>query len=84
VELSNFQGYYQCNPAVKIGRPVTVQDVQTLVTMFPKVRANGVGHSWSTEQFCSGNDPNSINIVMTELEAVLNLYVCCQTGPLHQ
>ncbi len=73
VELSNFQGYYQCNPAVKVGRPTSVADIQTLVTMFPKVRANGVGHSWWKEQFCAGNDSNSINIVMTELQPVLSL-----------
>lgn len=51
---------------------MTVAEAQKLVTMFPHVRGSGVGHSWSTGQFCSGNDSSAINIVMTELQNVLS------------
>lgn len=51
---------------------MTVEEAQKLVTMFPLVRGSGVGHSWSTGQFCSGNNSSAINIVMTELQNVLS------------
>ena len=44
-----------------------------LVSMFDRVKASGVGHSWWKEQFCAGNDSRSINIVMTELKPTLDL-----------
>jgi len=62
-----------CDKSVKVGRPSTIKDAQTLVQMFDRVKANGVGHSWNMEQFCSGNDTKSINLVMTELQPVVDL-----------
>lgn len=32
----------------------------------------GVGHSWNKELFCAGNDTTSLNIILTELPAVLD------------
>jgi hypothetical protein len=72
-ELANFQGYYQCDKRVKVGRPSTVEEAQSLVSMFPHVKASGVGHSWWKEQFCSGADDKSINLVMTELKPTVDL-----------
>ena len=60
---------------MKIGRPSSLSDAQALVTMFPKVKAVGSGHSWWKEQFCAGNDSQAINLVMTELSNVLDLSV---------
>lgn len=51
-ELANFQGYYECADAVKLGRPTSVEDVQALVAMFPRVKAVGVGHSWMKVGAC--------------------------------
>lgn len=36
------------------------------------MKASGVGHSWWKEQFCSGNDTRSVNVVLTEQKAVLD------------
>ncbi|KAL4431088.1 hypothetical protein ABPG75_006344 [Micractinium tetrahymenae] len=71
-ELSNFQGYFECDDAVKVGRPSSIEDVQALVSAFPHVKASGVGHSWWRQQFCAGNTSDSINIVMTELKPTLD------------
>eukprot|EP00887_Chlorella_sp_A99_P005590 scaffold1.g5590.t1 len=82
-ELSNFQNSKDlaCDKAVKVGRPQSLEDLKArrtgggwhaLVTMFPRVKAVGGGDSWWKEQFCAGNDSNSINIVMTELTPTLN------------
>lgn len=46
-----------------------------MVELFDKVQAVGVGHSWWKEQFCAGSDETSIDIVMTELENTVKLYV---------
>jgi hypothetical protein len=66
-------GYFACEKGVKVGRPATVEDAQALVTMFDRVKASGVGHSWWKEQFCSGNDSKAINLVMTEIKSTLDL-----------
>lgn len=58
---------------MKVGRPNTLKEAQALVTMFDRVKAVGVGHSWNKEQFCSGSDDRSIDIVMTELKPVVDL-----------
>ncbi|PSC73887.1 L-gulonolactone oxidase [Micractinium conductrix] len=71
-ELANFQGYHECADAVKVGKPAAVKDIQQMVTAFPRVKASGVGHSWWTEQFCAGDDANSLNIVTTELKSTLD------------
>lgn len=42
------------------------------------VQANGVGGSWWRENFCSGDDDQSINIVMTELQDTLTK--CVRSG----
>ena len=67
------QGYFECDKSVKIGRPSTVAEAQSLVTMFPSVKAVGNGHSWWKESFCAGNNSQSIDIVMTEFKPVLDL-----------
>lgn len=36
------------------------------------LQANGVGGSWWKENFCSGTDNSSINVVMTEIQDTLN------------
>lgn len=68
-------GYYLCDNEVKIGRPATKAELTDLVAHYTHVKGVGVGHSWWGEQFCSGNDTDSINIVTTELNATLSLYV---------
>ncbi|KAK9823265.1 hypothetical protein WJX72_001448 [[Myrmecia] bisecta] len=73
LELANFQGYYNCSSAVLVGRPVNLTQLQNLVTNFKHVKGVGVGHSWWQEQFCSGRDADSVNIVMTELDDTLSL-----------
>jgi hypothetical protein len=40
--------------------------------MYPRVKASGMGHSWWKEQFCSGNSSQAVNIVTTEMQAVLD------------
>jgi hypothetical protein len=52
---------------------VSVEQAQALVTMFDRVKASGVGHSWWKEQFCSGNDSTAVNLVMTEIAPVVAL-----------
>ena len=54
-----------------MGRPADKLEVLEMIGAFPHVKANGVGHSWWQQQFCSGNDSSSINIVMTELNQTL-------------
>ncbi|KAL6772376.1 hypothetical protein ACKKBG_A29975 [Auxenochlorella protothecoides x Auxenochlorella symbiontica] len=70
--LSNFQGNFACDSEVLVGRPKNIGELQTLVESFPKVKANGVGGSWWKQNFCAGNDSQSINIVMTELQTTLD------------
>lgn len=66
-------GYYRCENSVQVGRPQSKEEVLGLIAYYDRVKGVGVGHSWWREQFCSGNDSTSINIVMTELESTLNL-----------
>jgi FAD/FMN-containing dehydrogenase len=65
-------GNHRCEQGVKIGRPRTVAELQTIVATFPKVKAVGVGHSWWKEQFCAGNTSDAVNIVVTELQPGLD------------
>ena len=44
-----------------------------MVAAFPRVKAVGVGHSWWSDQFCAGNDTTALNVVMTELQATLDM-----------
>ncbi|GMH44322.1 hypothetical protein BSKO_12256 [Bryopsis sp. KO-2023] len=73
-ELSNFQGHYECDNDVKVGKPEDISQLRKIVRKFDKVNAVGVGHSWWKEQFCSGSDENSVNIVMTELKNVQPIF----------
>lgn len=52
---------------MKIGRPNSISDAQSLITMYDKVKAVGVGHSWWKDQFCAGSNSSSLNLVMTEM-----------------
>ena len=61
--------------SVLVGRPKTLEEAQDIVAAFPRVKANGVGHSWWALQFCSGDNDTAINVVMTELKDTLDLYV---------
>ncbi|KAL4438021.1 hypothetical protein ABPG77_004242 [Micractinium sp. CCAP 211/92] len=71
--LSNFQGYFSCDPRVKVGRPRKVDELAAMVGQFDRVKANGVGGSWWAEQFCAGTDDRALNVVLTELESTLAL-----------
>ena len=62
-----------CNRQVKIGKPRTKAELADLIGLYARAKGVGVGHSWWGEQFCSGNDTDSINIVTTELETTLDL-----------
>ena len=64
-------GFFPCDGEVLVGRPQTKLELLEMVEAFPRVKANGVGHSWWQEQFCAGNSSDSINIVMTELNQTL-------------
>lgn len=66
-------GNFECDDRVKIGKPENVFQLQEMVSHFDKVKAVGVGHSWWKEQFCSGANDTSINVVMTELDDVRQL-----------
>ena len=54
-----------------MGKPTTVTEVSDLVAAFPRVRANGVGHSWHRELFCSGEDAGSVNVLLHGVRSVL-------------
>ena len=60
-----------------MGRPKSRQELAALVEAFARVKAVGVGHSWWAQQFCSGIHSDAINIVMTELEDTVHMYVQC-------
>ena len=64
-------GYFQCNGDVVVGKPTTIAELQQQVLQYDKVKAAGVGHSWWQQQFCSGSDSNSVNIVLTQLNKTL-------------
>ena len=50
--------------------PRTALEVSEVVTRFPRVRANGVGHSWHRGLFCSGEDEDSVNVLTHRLRSV--------------
>ena len=60
-------GYFQCNDDVVVGKPSSIAELQQQILLYDKVKAVGVGHSWWQQQFCSGSDSNSVNIVLTQL-----------------
>lgn len=60
-------GYFACNKTVQVGRPTTKEQLLTLIKSFSRVKGVGVGHSWSREFFCAGDNADSIDIVLTEL-----------------
>lgn len=49
-----------------------MQCITPSATLFPVQQANGVGGSWWSQNFCSGNDSDSVNIVMTEIQTTLD------------
>lgn len=53
---------------MRIGRPKNYADVVQLMSLYDKVHAFGVGHSWNKEQFCAGEDRNAINIELTKID----------------
>lgn len=72
-QLGNFQGYYRCANAVKVGKPFDKEELAAMVAWYPHVKGSGIGHSWWGNQFCSGTDSDSINIVTTELNTTLEV-----------
>lgn len=71
--MCRLAGYYECEEEVQLGRPETKEEVLTMIAYYESVRGVGVGHSWWQQQFCSGNDSSSINIVTTELNTTLSM-----------
>jgi len=64
-------GYFECNNNVVVGRPSSLLELQAQVQGYDHVKAVGVGHSWWQQQFCSGADSSSINIVLTQMNSTL-------------
>ncbi len=46
-ELANFQGFFECDNRVKIGRPRSIAELQALLPLFRKAKAVGVGGSFN-------------------------------------
>jgi len=46
-------------------------ELQAQVQGYDHVKAVGVGHSWWQQQFCSGADSSSVNIVLTKMNSTL-------------
>lgn len=66
-----YVGYFQCDSGVVVGTPRTLSELQEQVLQYDRVKAVGVGHSWWQQQFCSGNDSNAVNIVLTQINDTL-------------
>ena len=66
-----FEGYFECANDVVVGKPRTLAELQAQVLQYDKVKAVGVGHSWWQQQFCSGSDSKSVNIVLTQMNSTL-------------
>ena len=64
-------GYFECSNDVVVGRPRTMSELQAQVQQYDHVKAVGVGHSWWQQQFCSGSDSSSVNIVLTQMDTTL-------------
>ena len=69
-DLSNFQGKHACARDVMMAKPSTVEETAAAVAAFPRVRANGVGHSWNRALFCAGDDDASLNVITTDVRSV--------------
>ena len=69
-DLSNFQGKHACAREVMMAKPSTVEETAAAVAAFPRVRANGVGHSWNRALFCAGDDNASLNVITTDVRSV--------------
>ena len=69
-DLSNFQGKHACTREVMMAKPSTVEETAAAVAAFPRVRANGVGHSWNRALFCAGDDDASLNVITTDVRSV--------------
>ncbi|KAK9831929.1 hypothetical protein WJX81_000169, partial [Elliptochloris bilobata] len=66
---SNFQGYLACDPAVKIGRPTSIDELLALIRSHARVMGVGVGHSWGQQQFCAGDGADAMQVVLTGMPA---------------
>ena len=64
-------GYFECDSEVVVGKPRSLTELQDQVLQYDRVKAVGVGHSWWQQQFCSGKDSNSVNIVLTQMNNTL-------------
>ena len=64
-------GYFECSNEVVVGKPRSLTELQAQVQQYDRVKAVGVGHSWWQQQFCSGTDSNSVNIVLTRMNNTL-------------
>jgi len=69
--LVSLAGYFECSNQVVVGKPRSLSELQAQVQQCDRVKAVGVGHSWWQQQFCSGTDSNSVNIVLTQLNNTL-------------
>jgi len=72
--VQNFKravGYFECNNNVVVGKPSTLSELQAQIQAYDHVKAVGVGHSWWQQQFCSGADSSSVNIVLTQMNSTL-------------
>ncbi|CAK0779632.1 hypothetical protein CVIRNUC_004824 [Coccomyxa viridis] len=66
-------GWFRCDESVRIARPRSNDELLQLIKESTKVKGAGVGHSWWTEQACSGNSTEALQIVLTEYPEVLAL-----------
>lgn len=41
-DLSNFQGFFECESGVRIGRPESIEQAKLMVQIFEKVKASGM------------------------------------------
>ncbi|PSC72038.1 cryptochrome DASH-like isoform A [Micractinium conductrix] len=80
-KLANFQGLYECTDSVRVGRPASLSELRTLVSLYPRVKAVGTGHSYVRDLFCTGNGSDALDIVMTELQPVLDLSAAVPVDP---
>jgi len=51
-----------------LGRPSSYSQLSNLLRTYPRVKANGVGHSWWKDQFCAGHNGSAIGVITTEFD----------------
>lgn len=67
------QGLYECTDSVRVGRPASLSELRTLVSLYPRVKAVGTGHSYVRDLFCTGNGSDALDIVMVSGQS------CCSS-----